>query len=101
MPLYEFVADDGSSIEEIYLSYKDAPREITRDGRKYKRAVSAPQFYFVGAFSGGSSHVKSTETKATSREIAQAAASARKHKKKQQEAALDKALVQTASEIAV
>lgn len=101
MPLYEYRSESGKSIEEIYGSWKDAPAEIVQDGETYTRVVSAPAFYFVGSFSGNSTKVKSTETKATPREIEQHARSARKHRKKQEARDLDKAIEQAASEIAV
>lgn len=41
MPTYEFMAEDGSIIEETH-SIKAIPKQIVRDGKRYKRVAFSP-----------------------------------------------------------
>lgn len=54
MPIYEYLLDDGTKVEQIYLAGETAPKVIQLDdGRTGRRVVSVAVIRFDGAFSGG------------------------------------------------
>ena len=57
MPAYAYCAEDGDCFEEIFLSYKDAPKEYERNGKHYVRQFPNPAVFFKGPFSGATKNI--------------------------------------------
>jgi hypothetical protein len=57
MPAYEFCNFRGECFDEIYLSWKDAPKTIVKDTIIYHRQFPNPSVRFKGPFSGSTKNI--------------------------------------------